>query len=56
MPPLIPVGEGREAACWGYSDREDRPSLGSVLDAYGERPVVDAALIAVVEAVKEGDR
>ena len=40
VPPLIAVGEGREAACWGYADREDRPSLGSVLDAYGERPTV----------------
>jgi peptide/nickel transport system ATP-binding protein len=56
VPPLLSVGEGREAACWGYADRPDRPSLGSVLDAYGERPAVDAALIAVVEAVKEGDR
>lgn len=38
VPPLLPVGEGREAACWGYADRPDRPVLGSVLDAYGERP------------------
>ena len=50
MPPLISVGEGREAACWGYSDREDRPSLGSVLDAYGERPG------RATSRVLEGDR
>ena len=35
--PLMSVGAGREAACWGYSDRPDRPRLGSVLDAFGER-------------------
>ena len=29
VPPLLPVGEGRDAACWGYSQREDRPRLGS---------------------------
>ena len=40
VPPLMPVGEGREAACWGYADREDRPAL---LDAYGERPTVDVS-------------
>ncbi|GEK22450.1 ABC transporter ATP-binding protein [Cellulomonas xylanilytica] len=45
VPPLIAVGEGREAACWGYADREDRPSLGSVLDAYGERPAVDVSAL-----------
>ena len=33
-----PAAEGRAAACWGYSDREDRPVLGSVLDAYGAPP------------------
>ena len=27
VPPLMQVGEGREAACWGYSDRPDRPVL-----------------------------
>jgi peptide/nickel transport system ATP-binding protein len=27
------VGEGREAACWGYSDRPDRPRVGSVVEA-----------------------
>ena len=43
------VGEGRKAACWGYSDRPDRPQLGSVLDAYGERPAID------VEAVVRAD-
>jgi len=57
-PPLMPVGEGREAACWGYSDRPDRPVLGSVLDAYGERPSADDELLRVVGATapKEGDR
>ncbi|WP_345799824.1 ABC transporter ATP-binding protein [Microbacterium sp. AZCO] len=44
-PPLLPVGEGREAACWGYSDRPDRPAVTSVLEQYGERPS-DAVLIA----------
>ncbi|MFH8249457.1 ABC transporter ATP-binding protein [Microbacterium sp. B2969] len=44
-PPLLPVGEGREAACWGYSDRPDRPVVTSVLEQYGERPD-DAVLIA----------
>ena len=50
VPPLLSVGEGRTAACWGYSNREDRPLLGSVMDAYGERPQVDEAKLAVVEA------
>ncbi|MRG59074.1 ATP-binding cassette domain-containing protein [Agromyces sp. CFH 90414] len=27
VPPLISVGDEREAACWGYSDRPDRPVL-----------------------------
>lgn len=49
VPPLLPVGSGREAACWGYSDRADRPVLGSVLDAYGARPAVDEDLLAAVE-------
>jgi peptide/nickel transport system ATP-binding protein len=49
VPPPIGVGEGREAACWGYSDRADRPVLGSVLDAYGARPSVDVSVL-------EGDR
>lgn len=40
VPPLFDVGEGRQAACWGYSDRDDRPTLGSVLDAYGDRPTL----------------
>ena len=45
------VGEEREAACWGYSDRPDRPVLGSVLDAFGERPTVGDDLVeAVVDA------
>nr|WP_286219377.1 ABC transporter ATP-binding protein [Paraoerskovia sediminicola] len=46
LPPLMDVGEGRKAACWGYSDRPDRPELGSVLDAYGERPTVAASAAA----------
>src|SRR4051812_27536430 len=41
VPPLLDVGEGRSAACWGYSDRADRPVVGSVLEAYGERPSID---------------
>jgi len=45
VPPLLAVGEGREAACWGYSDRPDRPRLGDVLDAYGERPTIDVDLL-----------
>jgi peptide/nickel transport system ATP-binding protein len=28
VPPLLAVGEDREAACWAYSDRPDRPTLG----------------------------
>jgi peptide/nickel transport system ATP-binding protein len=57
-PPLMAVGEGRQAACWGYSDREDRPVLGSVLDAYGERPSADDELLRAVAAAptKEDDR
>ncbi|MFC4615614.1 ABC transporter ATP-binding protein [Cellulomonas algicola] len=49
VPPLLAVGEGREAACWGYSDRPDRPRLGDVLDAYGERPPIDVDLLHVGE-------
>ncbi|NUT59405.1 MAG: ABC transporter ATP-binding protein [Agromyces sp.] len=41
VPPLESVGEGRRAACWGYSDRDGRPELGSVLEAFGERPTVE---------------
>jgi peptide/nickel transport system ATP-binding protein len=37
VPPLIPVGEGREAACWGYSDRPDRPELGSAVEAFARK-------------------
>ncbi|RHA37679.1 ABC transporter ATP-binding protein [Cellulomonas rhizosphaerae] len=57
-PPLLAVGEGRQAACWGYSDRADRPVLGSVLDAYGERPSADDELLRAVAAAptKEDDR
>ena len=33
VPPLIAVGEGREAACWGYSDRPDRPVLSGAAAA-----------------------
>jgi len=57
-PPLMAVGEGRQAACWGYSDREDRPVLGSVLDAYGARPSADDELLRAVAAAptKEDDR
>ncbi|GAA4717115.1 ABC transporter ATP-binding protein [Isoptericola chiayiensis] len=36
-PELIDVADGRGVACWGYSDRADRPRLGDVLDAYGRR-------------------
>ncbi|MFF2372198.1 ABC transporter ATP-binding protein [Agromyces sp. NPDC058110] len=37
-PPLLPVGTGptgeaREAACWGYSDRPDRPTLSDITEA-----------------------
>ncbi len=38
VPPLLPVSDGREAACWGYSQRDGRPEVGSVLEAYGARP------------------
>jgi peptide/nickel transport system ATP-binding protein len=38
VPSLIEVGVGREAACWGYVDRADAPTLGSVMEAYGQRP------------------
>ncbi|MCR6688319.1 ABC transporter ATP-binding protein [Cellulomonas sp.] len=41
VPPLLPAGEGREAACWGYSDRPDRPRVGSVLETYGARKEAD---------------
>jgi peptide/nickel transport system ATP-binding protein len=27
-PALIEVSAGRSAACWGYSEREDRPDVG----------------------------
>ena len=54
VPPLLDVGEGRRAACWGYADRPDRPELGSVLDAYGQRPAVDEALLAAVEGTSNG--
>ncbi|MET0975847.1 MAG: ABC transporter ATP-binding protein [Leifsonia sp.] len=37
VPPLLSVGDDREAACWGYSDRPDRPVLGSVLEAFGSK-------------------
>jgi peptide/nickel transport system ATP-binding protein len=33
VPPLLSVGEGREAACWGYSDRPDRPVLAGAAEA-----------------------
>ncbi|WP_394553544.1 ABC transporter ATP-binding protein [Agromyces sp. MMS24-JH15] len=49
-PPLLPVGDGRTAACWGYSDRDDRPRLGSVLDAFGDRPAVPEAAAVVAHA------
>jgi peptide/nickel transport system ATP-binding protein len=42
VPPLVEVAAGRESACWGYVPRPDAPELGSVLDAYGERPGVAA--------------
>ncbi|QIG40030.1 ABC transporter ATP-binding protein [Microbacterium sp. 4R-513] len=45
VPPLLAVGGGREAACWGYSDRPDKPIVTSVLEQYGERPS-DEVLIA----------
>ncbi len=45
LPPMFDVGVGRKAACWGYSDRADRPQLGSVLDAYGTRPTIDVEVV-----------
>ncbi|MCU1579068.1 MAG: oligopeptide/dipeptide transporter, ATPase subunit [Rhodoglobus sp.] len=30
-PPLLDVDTGRQAACWGYSDRQDRPVLDDTL-------------------------
>ncbi|MGC5223746.1 ABC transporter ATP-binding protein [Micromonospora sp. DT81.3] len=50
VPPLLHVGDGREAACWGYSDRENRPLVGSVLEAYGERPSIDVPPLNAEEA------
>ncbi|WP_426594128.1 ABC transporter ATP-binding protein [Cellulomonas sp. McL0617] len=50
LPPLMEVGVGRKAACWGYSDRPDRPQLGSVLDAYGQRPTIDVEAVAHADA------
>lgn len=50
LPPLMDVGVGRKAACWGYSDRPDRPQLGSVLDAYGARPSIDVDVVVRAEA------
>lgn len=47
VPPLLAVGEAREAACWGYSDRPDRPVLGDVLDAYGTRPSAPLSPVAL---------
>ncbi|QAY72709.1 ABC transporter ATP-binding protein [Agromyces protaetiae] len=49
VPPLIAVGEGadgqvREAACWGYSDRPDRPKVTDVLEAFGERATAEEAV------------
>ncbi|WP_243737463.1 ABC transporter ATP-binding protein [Blastococcus xanthinilyticus] len=35
VPPLLEVGAARTAACWGYAERADRPSLGSILETYG---------------------
>jgi peptide/nickel transport system ATP-binding protein len=29
-PALLEVAPGRAAACWGYSEREDRPEVGRV--------------------------
>lgn len=49
VPPLIPVGSGREAACWGYADRADRPLPGSVLEVYGERPSPSLDRLPVAE-------
>ncbi|MGC5171576.1 ABC transporter ATP-binding protein [Microbacterium sp. DT81.1] len=50
VPPLLQVGDGREAACWGYSDRDNRPLVGSVLEAYGERPSIDVPPLDAEEA------
>jgi len=50
VPPLIDVGAGRKAACWGYSDRSDRPQLGSVLDAYGQRRAIDVEVVVRADA------
>jgi len=44
VPPLLEVGPGRRAACWGYADRPDAPELGSVMDAYGRRPELPASV------------
>lgn len=58
VPPLLAVGEGREAACWGYSERIDRPALGELLDVYGERPSLDVSAVEALEAVpapRKGD-
>jgi peptide/nickel transport system ATP-binding protein len=41
-PALIEVGTQR-VACWGYSERADRPQLGDVLDAFGDRPAQGGA-------------
>ncbi|QEO14619.1 ABC transporter ATP-binding protein [Agromyces intestinalis] len=41
VPPLLEVGEGRQAACWGYSERPDRPKVTDVLEVLGERPGLD---------------
>ncbi|WP_350348444.1 ABC transporter ATP-binding protein [Agromyces sp. G08B096] len=49
-PPLLAVGDGRQAACWGYSDRPDRPDLGSVLEAYGDRAALIGETATGVEA------
>lgn len=54
VPPLIDVGEGRQAACWGYSDRADGPVLGSVLETYGDRDAVKVP--EFLETAKEEDR
>ena len=50
VPPLLEVGNGRRAACWGYSDRPDKPNLGSVLEAYGNRAdLLDPSVVGVEE-------
>jgi len=56
VPELFDLGSGRQAACWGYSDRPDRPTLGSVLDAYGERPSVDPTAVLDAAGQNGGDR